>query len=465
MTGHALLHPTDNHLDHQDPVLPTHAEHQHRAISSEQVLNFKTISDTNTSVHEGLNLGEAGRIWRELAASEMRISLMDRLQKHKVGLNDVENFRLGVIFSSKTMTEEDLKLGKGREIVKTAMKFKRQDEVRNRRKLLKLKVKTRKKIVEKLGARSNQCRKILSNLNQKAMIVKRDLKEKYELKINHLKDKHQISKERQLDMIPRGMEELGEIAVLSEERWKQLEMVDIKVEKYGEVEISEDEMAALRMHPKMAVIRKLREGYLALNQDISYTKLRMSLKKEEEDEEEELGPTESKAKREKKEKSKEESEKEKLIEEEEAKRRQVYNPETKEYDEGRWRVTDMPECARVTLPKPLKVVKEAEIEMRREIHNKISKEFRREKCDENGSQEDNLTKQERRGIRSLLKRREEGEIVIVLTDKSGKLCVMTKEDYLKLGEEHVKKDKEIGREQVRKCEAELNSQQPCSSLV
>ena len=167
--------------DHQDQVQPCLAVHQLSAVSPEQVLKNQTIiSDHNTSVSEGLNLGEAGRIWRELAASEMRIGLMDRLRKLKVGLNDVEHFRLGIIYTSKTMTEEDLKLGKGEEIVETAMKFKRQDEVRNRRKLMKMKVKMRKVIERKLGERSRQCKKILSNLNQKALTVKKELSRKYE---------------------------------------------------------------------------------------------------------------------------------------------------------------------------------------------------------------------------------------------------------------------------------------------
>ena len=100
MSDHIVPHLTDNPPDHQDPDLLGQAVHQLGAKCSEQVLLNTDISDINTSVSEGLNLGEAGRIWRELAASEMRISLMDRLQKLQVGLNDVESFRLGIIFNS-----------------------------------------------------------------------------------------------------------------------------------------------------------------------------------------------------------------------------------------------------------------------------------------------------------------------------------------------------------------------------
>ena len=65
--------------------------------------------------------------------------------------------------------------------------------------------------------------------------------------------------------------------------------------------------------------------------------------------------------------------------------------------------------------------------MRREVHHRASEEYRREKCDEKGRQGKNLTGKEMRGLRKLEKRKNEGEIVIIMTDKSSKLCVMTRD--------------------------------------
>ena len=53
----------------------------------------------------------------------------------------------------------------------------------------------------------------------------------------------------------------------------------------------------------------------------------------------------------------------------------------------------------------------------------------------------NLTDFEKRGIRKLRKRVKEGEIVIYLTDKSGKMFITTPEIYLKQGSVHVQGDK------------------------
>ena len=46
-------------------------------------------------------------------------------------------------------------------------------------------------------------------------------------------------------------------------------------------------------------------------------------------------------------------------EEEEAKKRQTFDPINKVYDDRKRRVTDLQECSRVTLPKPLLVTDEA----------------------------------------------------------------------------------------------------------
>ena len=51
-----------------------------------------------TSGSEGYSLGELEKLWTNLAASEARINMMDKLATYKVGFNDVENFNLGTYF-------------------------------------------------------------------------------------------------------------------------------------------------------------------------------------------------------------------------------------------------------------------------------------------------------------------------------------------------------------------------------
>ena len=125
------------------------------------------------------------------------------------------------------------------------------------------------------------------------------------------------------------------------------------------------------------------------------------------------------------------------------------------YDDRKRRVTDLKECSRVTLPKPLPVTEEALIEIRRDIHDRIFMEYWREKT-KNGEQTLNLSDIEIRGLRSILKRLRDSEIIIMKTDKSGKFCIVSIEDYLRMGQDHVSKDKDIGRKEVIEIDKLLN---------
>ena len=67
------------------------------------------------------------------------------------------------------------------------------------------------------------------------------------------------------------------------------------------------------------------------------------------------------------------------------------------------------------------------------MHNKIYSQYIREFCDDNGEQETNLSEEETSGLKKLKKRVEEGRGVVMKTDKSGKMCISTKEKYIELG--------------------------------
>ena len=59
------------------------------------------------------------------------------------------------------------------------------------------------------------------------------------------------------------------------------------------------------------------------------------------------------------------------------------------------------------------------------IFESCKKKFCNEKCE----QESNLTRSEQRGLRKIQKCIRNHEIVVLKTDKSGKLIVMKREDY------------------------------------
>ena len=78
--------------------------------------------------------------------------------------------------------------------------------------------------------------------------------------------------------------------------------------------------------------------------------------------------------------------------------------------------------------------------MRRVEWESIFDEYVREFCDEDGIQESNLTDSEARGLKSLQKRVRKESLIVCETDKSGRLAVMSQEEYLEAGNKHVSKD-------------------------
>ena len=223
------------------------------------------------------------KIWEDVAASETRIRMMDRLVQNKVGFNDIEHFNLGLIFNSKTLNYDNYADKDDRKVVEAAMRFKRKDEIRNRRAVIREKLKVRKDIEEQLRQKNSQRKRLMKHLNMRAMENKRELDKKYEDKVEHLKRKYAVDKNRELDKVPPEMEEYGDLAVFNAEEFENIEIAKIEAVKYGEIEIDGEEEAALRLHPKMALPRRLEEGYMNLALDMSYTKVRWQLKKEEEE--------------------------------------------------------------------------------------------------------------------------------------------------------------------------------------
>ena len=110
----------------------------------------------------------------------------------------------------------------------------------------------------------------------------------------------------------------------------------------------------------------------------------------------------------------------------------------------------------MTLPRPLTVIREAEIENRRSLHDKIYQEYRAEKCNDKGEQENNLTWEEKKGLKSLMQRVSKGEILVMKTDKSGNMSVTTRDKYLEMGKEHVGDDEEVGRVKIVETDKILN---------
>ena len=415
----------------------------------------KILFSDLTSKVEGKDLGELKQIWVDTAASEVRLNLMSALMGKKIGLREIENFGLGLKYNFKSDKFKELKDKPIEEVVQAAMKVKLRDEQHHHKELVREKNLKRKRLGEKHHPKTYTYRKIIRYLRQEAEETKRNQGEKHRKKVEHLESIYREPVEEQL-AAPESMKEYEHLSVFSDLRYSEIPQAEVQVPKIGNVILSKEEEKILRKSPKFALPQRLLEDTLKHEMEKAYSLVRMELR----DEEEEVPTAEYKVNNTETniagKADEEEEERKRASKEEEAKSRQVYDPIEDEYDERRRRATDLVECARVTLPRPLSVKREAEIEMRREIHNRVFQEYRKEHCSKEGDQESNLDEEERKGLKSLQTRIKKENLIIMKTDKSGKLCATTEEQYEKMGREHVKEDTVVERDKIQETDKVMN---------
>ena len=85
-----------------------------------------------------------------------------------------------------------------------------------------------------------------------------------------------------------------------------------------------------------------------------------------------------------------------------------------------------------------------------EQYEKVFREHVRDNCSESGSQQSDMSWSQRNGLKKLQKRKKDGDIIILTTDKSNKFAVTDVESYLAMGAVHTDKDREIGEDEVRR---------------
>lgn len=143
--------------------------------------------------------------------------------------------------------------------------------------------------------------------------------------------------------------------------------------------------------------------------------------------------------------------------EQEDEMRRLFNYDNCEFDYACLRVTDSKFNRRTFLPKQ----KIPHVEMLETIKtNKIideAKDWISNHCDDKGNQlRSNITPAQRKGMIRLKGRIERGEVIVVPTDKSGKMAVMSLTTYAAMGDVHIAKDRVIDEIEAAKIQKELN---------
>ena len=132
---------------------------------------------------------------------------------------------------------------------------------------------------------------------------------------------------------------------------------------------------------------------------------------------------------------------------------EIYDREHKTFNFENMRASAMTINKKVSLPGPLKQREEAQIQrLRNEMVDTVEKYI-----EEEHNIGTNLTQEERKGMKSMLERKKNMELVTNITDKSGRFSVDTVENYITLNEVHTNKDIVIQRDEYEARVNEMNA--------
>ena len=384
--------------------------------------------------------------WLKVVRAEERSHLFEDLIKEGLGTDDVENF-VAKQMAMRVCRKDGEGYGKARERVKEHMVDKLEDSWLDEKVKRAERNNQRSKLEHLLRKRKSEYKKYINFVkgimrNERAMLRRENMKKVRKIRINR--------KEIKEFKLPPNLARYSEAEIFKEESRCQFVPGEVKgpVIVGGDPRLlSPNEVAVLTRGPKFTVRRVLDKERYLLELEKASVKLRWHLKDkdlmEEVDMETLMNEEEKQAVDE-------------IAQVEEAKSRSVFSHDDMKVDFRRSRATDVKHNTKINLPGPLTNIQEAEIGMRRIAFGAVFDKFVDGFKDEKGVTEDNLTKEEAAGLKSLKRRVADGSLVICQTDKSGRFAVMSMEEYEMAGLKHTSKDQEVDIDSVKAIETQLN---------
>ena len=210
------------------------------------------------------------------------------------------------------------------------------------------------------------------------------------------------------------------------------EAFETKLECYGNVETSEDERNILKTHPSFTVFRNMSAIECEAEIEKALTKIRWS--KANESRETEITPENARRAA-------------------NVKCQGTFDMETDSFNFKNARATDLPFNSNTFIPKPLDETQEIQLENLKMNLLKISEEY----FASNDNKLMNLSESQTRGLKSLEKRRDNNEIVLFRTDKSGKISIDTPDNYKESAKPHTMNDDVVSNDVFNSIEKEVNA--------
>ena len=345
---------------------------------------------------------------------------------------------------------------KHRSIAKICMKIKVDDQAEVSRMKKARKDDSRALLKETVGG-GKRFEKLVLDVKKKSKEVREKLEAKNETKVCHLRKKHCI--DEIMSNVKNGLKVGSIVRHKHKEKFTNLSIYkndsDPKTEKtsvkppiiVGKVKILNEEREVMDMNPKLPTQTDLDRQEFIVEMETAFTKVRFSLRNKKEFDLLTTTGTDKVWD------DMSEEEKQDAIYKEQLMRR-VFTREHQCINMSNFRPTDSKHNAHIVLPKALSTLKEVYINLRREKY--MATLARYLKRLEGKKIQMNMTNKQHKGYLKLQKRLKKNEFKLCETDKTNNFVAIDNDDYLKMGEEHTSKDKEVTLDTALNFQKELD---------
>ena len=409
---------------------------------SENLMDAAMNLDSNGKVQAVVS--RLVRSWRLLIASECNMKFFKSLLDKNISTRDIFSFVQKQANLRRIYKDLD------KSMTKTAVRAKLNDacafSIRQRRYVNKIK----RDLLKATGYKRFKQKKIINQVRAKLQFEKKSQIKKDEIKVQRyasLQSKMLQEQQAQELRLPASIAHFQDLKAFGPDPNQTCEM-DPPMVYDKSIVLSDDELKILSKGPKFAVRQKLVKESFKIELE------KMSCKQKYSSGDDLENSTASAP-------SMCDDKSTPSMEWEERRSQLVYDFTEGSLEPRRLKATDYRFNRSVTLPKPSPATIEAKHELRKSESLLVFDKLVSTKQNSNSvtpfACKSNLSPSELRGLKSLQKRVASGNIVICESDKSAKLCVLSKEQYIAAGLEHCKNDLEVSSTDVKRLQTYVNA--------
>ena len=396
---------------------------------------------------------------KKLVEVEEKSKMLLELRKKKVSLTEDELFVQNLNSKFKILGDKRGARDQHRsEIVSITLKYKIRDNNLHGVKVRKKRDYLYRKLESEMGKTSRDWKELMKDVKANSVKLRSKLRMKYKKKVEHLITKYGVMGAVKYEVDDNLLKYMGNPKIFVTDLEPEEVKKPVLVENVGEnIEINDDEYELLKLGPKFCILVNLSDEGFEADLEETLMKVKWDLMGEENENKPGVDDVAMRVAL--------GNEACDVIDNEIEEERQMLEAETRTpfmqnemtFSLAKRRATDIKGNSRVYFPRKARALEEEAVfeamrlELRGAFNNYVSRN-----CGKGGAQTINLSPSQARGLKSLKKRVKEGDLVIIPTDKSGNLAIMSRQSYLEAGLKHTLGDREVGWEVIKESQHELN---------